>query len=167
MVHCNYFHIFFFSFWHTDRTSVQLLTWVSTIILYSLHPLLTLFLHLAADSHLLPVSSSPSHPSSIQLFAFLLNHIHIICPPLFSLRPSQGSSCRTADMPPVFFSSCSLFTYLAILTQKICGTADRVSEVWEFGRVKHIQAESPPRAQPATATPDRVPEFNLAHGPGI
>lgn len=43
------------------------------------------------------------HPA----FAFLLNHVHIICLPLFSLWPSQGSSCRTADTPPVFFSSCS------------------------------------------------------------
>lgn len=49
----------------------------------------------------------------------------------------------------------------------MCGTAEGVSEVCEFSGVKYIQAESPPRAQPATATPDRVPEFNLAHGPGI
>lgn len=48
------------------------------------------------------------------------------------------------------------FTYLAILTRIIRRNADRVSEVWALGCVKHIQAKCPPRAQPATATPDRL-----------
>lgn len=165
MVHCNYFHIFFFSLWHTDRTSVRLLTWVSTIFLEPLHHFLTAFLHLAADSHLLPISSSPSYPSSIQRFCFLAES----CP--YNLYSTF--LCGPLKVPHAEVLTCLQFFFPPALLY-LSGHPDPNNNVElpkEYLRsessagVKHIQAESPPRAQPATATPDRVPELNVAHGP--
>lgn len=120
---CNYFHIFSFSFWHTDRTSARPPTSVSTV-----------FTPLASSS--LSYSFSPSScwltPSPHFLFtilsiirptlAFLLNHVYIILLFHFSLWPSQGSSNKTADIPPFFslFSSPPAFLHLSELNVWNC-----------------------------------------------
>lgn len=120
-------------------------------LLWLLHHVLSLFLHLAADSY--PFSIPAPLTSIIRpALAFLLNHANkteFFC-------STQGPLRGTADVPPSAVFLLPLFTYLFILTRIIYGTAD--------GRVRHMQAASPFRAEAATRSP-RV-NANVAHGAG-